>query len=54
MEAVTVTRDENREEDALAISRLDLATEQDGRYIFTPVPWTDQHVTVTGDNMYCV
>ena len=48
---MTVTRNENREADALAISRFDLVTEQDGRYVFTAVPRTDHHVTFTGDNM---
>ena len=46
-----MTRNENREADALAISRFDLVTEQDGRYVFTAMPRTDHQVTVTGDNM---
>ena len=50
LEAVSVTRNENREAEALAISGFDLVTEQDGRYEFTAVPRTDQHVTVTADN----
>ena len=50
LEAVSTTRNEIREVEALANSGLDLVTEHDGRYVFTAMPRTDQHITVTGDN----